>query len=194
MGLQTSPTPTKAGQILYQILPKLSEIDPVASSAVANLWAEAEALLSPGQQSTRGELFELIIAVCLTNHGILPFYYQAKLALIPETDYDFVLWAKAGPIALSVKTSLRERIKQAALEAVALKMVHRRAECFVLTLDHGEAENAQRKVLSGDLPALSGVIKADTGEFDALLVRLASVSMSEAPSMPMIVHSRAVVL
>lgn len=194
MGLQTSSTPTKAGEILYEILPKLSESAPIASTAVANLWAKAEALLSSGQQSTRGELFELIIAVCLTNHRILPFYYQAKLALIPETDYDFIFWSKAGPIALSVKTSLRERIKQAALEAVALKMVHRRAECFVLTLDHGEAENAQRKVLSGDLPALSGVIKADTDEFDDLLRRLASVSMSEAPSIPMIVHSRAIVI
>jgi hypothetical protein len=129
----------------------------------------------------------------LVQRKLLPFYYQAKLALIPETDYDFVLWTDSGPVVLSVKTSLRERIKQAALEAVALKMVHRRARCFVLTLDHAEAANAQRKVATGDLPALSAVIKADSPEFDSLLADLSAVSLRHAPTLPMVTHSRPVV-
>jgi len=193
LGLLLGPTPTKAGEILYRILPDRSSLHPVASTALAELWNAAGSYLVPGQQSTRGELFELIVAVCLVERGLHPFYYQAKLALIPETDYDFVLWSESGPVVLSVKTSLRERIKQAALEAVALKMVHRRARCFVLTLDHAEADNAQRKVQSGDLPALSAVIKADTSEFDALLADLTGVSLCYAPTMPMITHSRSVV-
>ena len=174
-------------------MPDPSCLNQVTSTAVAELWRSAEAHLAPGQQSTRGELFELIVAVCLVQRKLLPFYYQAKLALIPETDYDFVLWTDSGPVVLSVKTSLRERIKQAALEAVALKMVHRRARCFVLTLDHAEAANAQRKVATGDLPALSAVIKADSSEFDSLLADLTAVSLRHAPTLPMITHSRPVV-
>lgn len=189
--LQNGLAPTKAGEILYKILPDLGESFDQPSAVVTELWSRADPLLTFGQQSIRGELFELIIAISLFKFDLRPFYYQTKLALIPETDYDFVLWTRSGPVVLSAKTSLRERIKQAALEAVALKMVHRRAFSYVLTLDHGEAENAHRKVIEGDLPALTAVIKADTSEFDELCEHLSKIEIVDAPTVSLVAKSRA---
>lgn len=191
--LQNGLVPTQASEILYQVLPDFEEAFAQPSELVAKLWSRSAPILGGGQNSIRGELFELIIAIALVKFGLRPFYYQVKLALIPETDYDFVIWTRSGPVVISAKTSLRERIKQAALEAVALKMVHRRASSYVLTLDHIEAENANRKVMAGDLPALTAVIKADTFEFDQLCQRLGEVEIIEGPTVALVAKSRAAV-
>ena len=192
MGLQMNGSATMAAEMLYQIHPDFEEAFTSPSTLVDELWRRGELLLG-ANNNLRGEFFELLVALALYKWDVRPFYYQAKLALIPETDYDFALWTQQGPVVLSVKTSLRERVKQAALEAVALRMVHRRAECYVLTLNQDEATNAQRKVERGDLPALSAVITASTADFDVLIQRLATSQLMAAPTVPLIAHSRSVV-
>lgn len=192
MGLQMNGSGTMAAEVLYQIHPDFDEAFASPSTLIDELWRRGEHLLG-ANNSLRGEFFELLVALALYKWDVRPFYYQAKLALIPETDYDFALWTQQGPVVLSVKTSLRERVKQAALEAVALRMVHRRSECYVLTLNQDEATNAQRKVERGDLPALSAVITASTADFDVLIKRLATSMLTAAPTVPLIAHSRSVV-
>ncbi len=91
--------------------------------------------------SVNGKIFELIIETLLYREGILPYYIQAKAAFVPNVDFDVLLYAESEPVCLSIKTSLRERYKQADLEAVALKYVHRKAQCFLLTLEKNEADN-----------------------------------------------------
>ena len=75
-------------------------------------------------RNENGAIFEYLVAVCLYAKKILPFYLQAKISFVPNATYDIVLYTAEGyPITLSIKTSLRERYKQADLEELALKNV-----------------------------------------------------------------------
>ena len=81
-----------------------------------------------------GAILEYLIALCLYSKGIFPFYIQASFAFVPNAIYDIVLYTIDGrAITLSIKSSLRERYKQADLEGWALKNVHRNA---TKKLDH----------------------------------------------------------
>ena len=83
-----------------------------------------------------GSVFELIIASLLVKERIVPLYLQANVAFVPNIDFDAIVYSSEnGPISLSLKTSLRERYKQADLEAIALKYVHRKAKSYLLTID-----------------------------------------------------------
>lgn len=77
---------------------------------------------------------------------------------------------------MSLKTSLRERYKQADLEAVALKYVHRKALNYLITLGSDEAENVKRKAANGELLGINKVICADSIEFDVLLNELSAMT------------------
>ena len=111
----------------------------------------------------------------LIREGIFPFFMQAKVAFVPNVNYDILLYAKdLGPICISAKTSLRERYKQAALEAFALKNVHRRAKSYLLTLGVREARRESRKLLTGDVLGLDAILVASLPEFDQLIKELKS--------------------
>lgn len=86
-------------------------------------------------RNDNGSILEYLVMVCLYSKKILPFYIQAKVSFVPNATYDIVLYNSDGyPITLSIKTSLRERYKQADLEGLALKNVHRRAKNYLITL------------------------------------------------------------
>lgn len=79
---------------------------------------------------------------------------------------------KIQPICISIKTSTRERFKQADLEAYILKNVHRNADCYLVvgTSDDGDAVNA--KVEEKSCLGLNKAVAADTEEFDDLIEML----------------------
>src|SRR2546421_9618463 len=98
-------------------------------------------------RNDNGAIFEYLIMVCLYSKGILPFYIQAKISFVPNATYDIVLYSSANfPITLSIKTSLRERYKQADLEGLALKNVHRRVKNYLITLSAKEYEGVRKKI------------------------------------------------
>ena len=112
---------------------------------------------------------------------MFPIYLQAKVAFVPNADYDLVMYSNAeNPYAFSLKTSLRERYKQADLEAIALKYVHRRAKCYLITMSKDEADSVKRKIQSGDVIGLDEVIVASEPEFDNLINTLKSEEFKEA--------------
>lgn len=114
-----------------------------------------------------GSVFELIISSLFVKERILPLYLQAKVAFVPNVNFDAILYDKGtGPIGISMKTSLRERYKQADLEAIALKYVHRKAENYLLTLDPDEAENLSNKISNGDLLGINKAILVTDHSFD----------------------------
>ena len=84
-----------------------------------------------------------------------------------------------GPICISVKTSLRERYKQADLEAIALKYVHRKALSYLVTLLEKEANSVKAKIKSGDIIGLDKVIVATNDEFNELITELKSFQFIE---------------
>ncbi len=131
-----------------------------------------DALEKAGQPNLHGNIFEFIIYSLLFRESIRPFYTQAKVAFVPNVNFDALLYCKSAPVSLSLKTSLRERYKQADLEAIALKYVHRRSKCYLLTMDTKEANAQKGKILSGDIIGLDEIIDCNTDDINRLIANL----------------------
>lgn len=91
-----------------------------------------------------------------------------------------------GPICISAKTSLRERYKQADLEAIALKYVHRKSLCYLITLNSSEADSVNGKIKKGDVIGLDKVILADSIEFNKLIEDIRSYNLIDSPNIKVI--------
>lgn len=120
-----------------------------------------------------GKIFEIIIATLLIKENIVPLHLQAQVAFVPNVNFDAILYTnETGSIGLSLKTSLRERYKQADLEAIVLKYVHRKAENYLLTMDINEANSVSDKIKNGDVLGLNKAILATSEEFDEFIEEL----------------------
>lgn len=125
--------------------------------------------------SLNGKVFESLISCCLYRLRVTPLFAQVKLAFIPNVSFDFVLYTKElGPIVLSAKTSLRERYKQADLEGIMLRQVHRKSRSYLLTLNKEEALNVNNKIERGEVLGIDKVILASCNQFDDLIEDLKS--------------------
>ncbi len=134
-----------------------------------------------------GKIFEYILATLFVREGLLPLYLSAKVAFVPNVIYDLMFYtAERGPICISAKTSLRERYKQADLEAIALKYVHRKALSFLVTLEENEARSVKAKIKSGDVIGLDNVVVATSSEFNDLIKELKTFQFSEPPTVKVI--------
>jgi len=145
------------------------------SEYVSFCWKKYETSGVTRSNSLNGSIFELIIATLLVKENIMPLHLQAHVAFVPNVSFDAVLYTlETGPIGLSLKTSLRERYKQADLEAVALKYVHRKAENYLLTMEREEAESVSKKISEGAALGLDKAILAPSEEFDDFINNLKS--------------------
>ena len=163
---------------------KLESLKP--NEFVNNIWEKYQAKSSQ-DNSINGKVFEYILSSVFINNRILPFYMQAKVAFVPNADYDLLLYCKEkGPISISVKTSLRERYKQADLEAVALKYVYRKSENYLITLNEREAEIVRNKIKNGDLIGIDEVIYAKDNQFNDFINRLKANKLEKAGSVEII--------
>jgi hypothetical protein len=134
-----------------------------------------------------GKIFEYILATLCVRENILPLYLNAKVAFVPNVIYDLMFYTlDRGPICISAKTSLRERYKQADLEAIALKYVHRKALSYLLTLDTKEAQIVQEKIKIGDVIGLDNVIVATSSSFNNLIEELKTYNFLEPPTVKVI--------
>lgn len=140
-----------------------------------------------GRSKPNSTLFEYIIYTLLYRERIKPFYPHTSISEVPLIKYDTLLFSQECPICLSLKTSLRERYKQADLEAIALKYVHRKAKSFLLTLDEKEAKTTKSKIPEGLLIGLDDVIDCHTEQLDELLDILKSIKFCESKKIDVIV-------
>lgn len=137
--------------------------------------------------SLNGAIFEYILATLCIRENIIPIYLSAKVAFVPNVIYDLMFYStERGPICFSAKTSLRERYKQADLEAIALKYVHRKALCYLITLEENEAKSVKAKIKKGDIIGLDDVIVATSDEFNKLMFELKQFEFSEPPTVKVI--------
>ncbi len=137
--------------------------------------------------NTNGKVFEYILATLFIRENLLPLFLSAKVAFVPNVIYDILLYTKEkGPVIISAKTSLRERYKQADLEAIALKYVHRKALSYLITLEKSEANSVKNKIKNGDVIGLDDVIVATESEFDDLIVSLRALEFSDPPTVKVI--------
>lgn len=136
--------------------------------------------------SMNGSIFHLIVAVVLYRSGIQPLHQEASITFVPHAIFDIVAFKQDGAIVcLSLKTSFRERWKQADLEARALKMVHRTSKCLLISYEIDDATTTKRKIATGGAIALDDAISAVTAEFDALIGSLKDETFIQPPIVPM---------
>lgn len=126
--------------------------------------------------SLNGKIFELVIMTLLYREGIVPYYTQAHVTFVPGIDFDVILYKEDAyghiPYCLSLKTSLRERWKQADLEGEALKNVHRRAKCYLLCLNEPEVNAIKRKIQAGEAVGIDNTIYCLSDEFNTFIAEL----------------------
>jgi hypothetical protein len=104
------------------------------------------------------------------------------LRVILFANFDLVVYTQErGPIVLSLKTSIRERYKQAEFEAQAMKDVHRRAKNFLVTMEKEEALSLQSKIDTGVLAGIDEAIVANDKSFDRLIEFLKSLTIVDSP-------------
>ena len=178
---------TKAGNKFEELFPDFMSIQyKQPSEYVRQFWSKYEKHIDRNS-NLNGKMFEYILASLCIREGLLPLYMSAKVAFVPNVVYDLMFYTRElGPVCLSIKTSLRERYKQADLESVALKYVHRKALSYLITLDKREANSVKSKIKSGDVIGLDDVIVATETEFDYLILKLKELVFDEPPKVRVI--------
>jgi len=132
--------------------------------------------------SMGGSWLEWATLIALKQQGLTPVYWQAEFASVPGNFNDVTLWSKEfGPVIISCKTSLRERYKQADLEAVALRQHYPTGKFFLLTLDADKKHVARtrKKIADKELLALQAIYAEDNA--DELFVFLKTLTLTAAP-------------
>lgn len=173
---------TKTGDavtLLLSIVPTWDDINPIASEFIQDVMHEVD-LLRAGN-NIRGSVFEYLVGLSLLRAGIRPFYRQAQITFVNNAIFDFALWKNGDvPISLSVKTSLRERYKQAELEAAALKSVHKKSENYLITLDKEQVSRIKKNANSIEHHSyIDRYFLANTSEFDELIKYLKQINFQE---------------
>lgn len=184
---------TKAGKVFDSLFPSFMDVQYNTPSEYVSIYWSAYQKVPDTNSNLNGKIFEYILATLCVRENILPLYLSAKVAFVPNVIYDLMFYTtERGPICWSVKTSLRERYKQADLESIALKYVHRKALSYLITLEKNEAKSVKAKIKTGDVIGLDEVIVATEPEFDSLVAELKKYQFEEPPTVQVISSNQVV--
>ena len=183
--LTTKPNQTSSGIFESLFLPNdFTNIPFTTPKDYVNQYWDAYLASGSHDNSVNGHVFEYIIETLLIRTGVLPFYTQAIMSFVPAIKYDVMLYSEDSkgsvPYLLSLKTSFRERWKQADLEAEALKNVHRRAKCFLLTISSEDARDVKDKIASGEAFAIDDAIDCTSDDINSLIAKLQAIHFIES--------------
>jgi hypothetical protein len=178
-----------ASTIFEELFPSFMDISYVLpSDYILIYWSanlEIRQQLIPNEQTRRGvngKIFEYIIATLLIREKIFPIFMNAKVAFVVNINYDILLYSSdQGPICLSAKTSFRERYKQADLEAIALKYVHRKSKSYLITLTEADAISVNQKQKIGNVIGLDKAIYALDDNFNNMILEIKGFNLTNAP-------------
>ncbi len=177
----------KAAIVFENLYPNFLEVKYNSPSEYVKKYWDKYSALNDSNIGVNGKVFEYILATLFIREDILPLYLSAKVAFVPNVIYDLMFYtAERGPICISAKTSLRERYKQADLEAIALKYVHRKALSYLVTLEEKEAKNVKEKIRSGDVIGLDKVVVATSKDFDELIMEIKKYKAEQPPTVKVI--------
>ncbi|MFD0989471.1 hypothetical protein ACFQ1R_05150 [Mariniflexile jejuense] len=185
---------TLAGNIFEKLFPSFMDVTYLQPSEyILKYWnaylqiRDVELENDQQKRGVNGKIFEYIIATLLIREKIYPIYLNAKVAFVPNINYDLLFYTTdRGPICLSAKTSFRERYKQADLEAIAMKYVHRRSQCFLITLSDDDAKMVNEKQKVGDVIGLDSAVCATSEYFNRLILDLKKYNLVESPEIKVI--------
>jgi len=174
MNLISGPAVMRIFDDYYQDILEIDISSP--SKAMIELWSRY-----PNEiRSLNGKIFEALLATIWFRSGISPIYVEAMLSFVPNVEFDFVAYSREnGPVILSAKTSLRERYKQADLEGMMVRQVHRRAKSYLVTLDENAARLVNEKIVTGQVLGLDNVVVATSDGFDTLITELKELTFYE---------------
>ncbi len=181
---------TRTEEVFLKIEKNYKKNSDVPSLYVEKLWDKYQKLRIKKNNSLNGNVFEAIIKTMLFKEGIRPFFPQARLQFVPNIDFDIIIFPKDGngdidvsaPICLSLKTSLRERYKQADLEGIALKNVYKRACSYLVTIDDAtEIAKVEDKITNKDVLGIDYVIDARSKDMDKLITDLKKDGVGDPP-------------
>lgn len=191
---------TKTDKVFAKIKTEFSKNSDIPSVYVKKLWDKYNSLSDKDKNNAmNGSIFEAIISTVLIKEGIIPLYTQASLEFVPNINFDIVVFPKnekgevdvSAPISLSLKTSLRERYKQADLEGLALKEVYKRATSYLITLESKtEIENFTKKIENKDIRGIDKCVDARTKEFDELIAKIKNNGVAEPPAIKAVKDSK----
>jgi hypothetical protein len=185
----------KAEIVFDSLFPSFLNVKYTNPSEYISIYWEAYQSHPEGNNNLNGKIFEYILATLFVREGLLPLYLSAKVAFVPNVIYDLMFYtSERGPICLSAKTSLRERYKQADLEAIALKYVHRKALSYLVTLEENEAKSVKAKIKTGDVIGLDNVVVATSNDFNDLVNELKQYQFSEPPTVKVIESNQIITL
>ncbi len=186
----------KTNLVFEKIEKRFSHNTDNPSVYVKTLWEKYKTLPSEYQSNAmNGSIFEAIITTAFVKEGITPLYTQTYLEFVPNVKYDLIVFPQksdasvdaSAPIVISMKTSLRERYKQADLEGCAMKNVYKRGYSYLITLDNEvEIRNANEKIKNKDILGLDNFINATTTDFDNLINSLKISKVAEPPAIKVV--------
>ncbi len=172
---------TKAQIIVKEIIQKLEPSNEKPSLFVSEIYDYYKENYT-NTNTLNGSIFEEVIIQCLLRNEIEPIYAQAKMSFVPNVIFDIVLYNKTKPVVLSIKTTLRERWKQADLEAVAMKYVYRNSKNYLI--NYSEKETDRRKKDSNGYMGLDDFIYAGSEKFDELISELSTMEFVPNEDIP----------
>ncbi|MBL4870443.1 MAG: hypothetical protein JKX72_05770 [Robiginitomaculum sp.] len=141
----------------------------------------------------KGKIFKSLIEHLLYRENIKPLYVRTIFPFLPNVTFDLVLYAEdIGPIVLSIKTSLRERYKQADLEGMFLRNVHRKAQSYLITMDEKAANSVNHKISTGHVLGLDKVIYAGGNDLTQLIDKLKQYTFFKPPMIEVMTAARIV--
>ncbi len=184
--LGISKSESKSSSVFCAQYPTLDSLPNISSPSqfVLDCWSSFESI----DRDLRGHIFEYIICVLLIKLNIKPFAIQANLSLLPTVRYDILLFPHGNirsPIALSLKTSLRERYKQADLEAILLRQIFMGAKTYLITLEQNLSKRNE-DIEMGLMIGINQFISPEhSDEFDKILNELSSMRFARIDSIPM---------
>jgi hypothetical protein len=167
---ETGLLPSKSSQTFKVFEENYADIltRPMPSSGafMKKAWSE----YMQGSSGLNGSVFESLISCLLYRNKITPLFVQAEITFVPNIVFDLVLYSEeCGPIVLSLKTSLRERYKQADLEGMMLRNVHRNSLTYLITASEKDANDANAKIKAGSILGINKVYYAFGSPMDELI-------------------------
>jgi len=120
-------------------------------------------------KGSNGKALEVIITFLITREKILIKYMDENIG-IPYVKPDLILERKDKKlIFLSLKTSLRERWKQADWEAAKFKKKYPSDYCYLLSNNTNEIKNLKKKIKFLDLEEVFSTTKEDFARLFSIL-------------------------
>lgn len=133
------------------------------------------------------KMFELIIATLFIREGLLPLYRHAKVSLVPNIEFDFLLYSKeSGPLAFWLQPSLSVGYKKVDLEAIALKYSHLKSKGYLMILEEQECFFVNEKIRKGEMIGIDHAILCSSKELDQLIRDLKKYDFSLAGNIDII--------